>query len=372
MDSHKKYYNNMYVVAYISDLFCSNIYTNVYLKRLKGAIDNEILSEIILEFVQYYIERGGFSEFEFDHDIYVSSNILLLMDITEAFTNSEKKDLIANIKKALKSGYDKSKRNREYVGPLLAKDLLLTETEIKNIKLDDEYTGNKNSNYSSDICVMTMPVGLYYSKEDELEKLIDVSIKISHLTHNNVIGILGGMTAAYFVSLAVREIDITKWVFLLIKLLESNLIKKHLNLDDTQNNMDYVSFLRHWQNYRDSKFNEGKINKLKSDFSLAFKWKNYKKYRHRETLLFEDVISCLIISYDSLLECDGKFEKIIYYALLLPGLTMSIGAFVGGLYGLVYGIDNVPKSMINYLESNDILNKMENLTKKFSESIQKM
>ena len=355
MDSHEKNYDNMYIVAYISDLFCSNIYYNVYLKRLKGAIDNEILSEIILEFVQYYIERGGFSEFEFDHNIYASSNILLLIDIMEAFTNSEKKDLMTNVKKALKSGYDKSKRNREYGGPLLAKDLLLTETEIENIKFDDKYTGNKNNNYSSDICVMTMPVGLYHSDEDKLEKLIEISIKISRLTHNNVIGILGGMTAAYFVSLAFREIDVIKWVYLLIKLLESNLIKKHLDLDDTKNNIDYVTFLRHWQNYRDTKFNEGKINKLKSDSSLAFKWKNYKKYKHRDTILFEDVISCLIISYDSLLECDGSFEKIIYYALLLPGLTMSIGAFVGGLYGLVYGIDNVPKNMIDYMESNDVL-----------------
>jgi ADP-ribosylglycohydrolase len=345
MKKNNESHDNMYTVAYISDLFCANIYTNVYLKRLKGTIDNEIVSEIILEFIQYYIERGGFSEFEFDDDIYVSSNILMLMNIKKAFINSEKKDLITNIKKALKNGYDESKKNRSFGSPKLAKDLLPTEMEIENIKLDDEYTGNKNSNYNSDICVMTMLVGLYYSAEDELENLIDISIKISRLTHNNINGILAGITSAYFISLAVREIDIMKWVFLLIKLLESNLIKKHLDLDDTRNMIEYINYLRHWQIYRDSKFNEGKINKLKSDSSLVFKWKNYKKYKSNESSLFEDAISCLVISYDSLLECDGKFEKIIYYALLLPGLTMTIGAFVGALYGLVYGINNVPKFM---------------------------
>lgn len=359
-------YKNLFIVAYLGDIFCSNIYNNVYRIKLDETIQSEYVSDVILEFIQYYIEKGGFSHFEFDEFTIVTDNIIILRVITETFIEfgNQKDKLIEKVKKNMKNIFDiitkedpRSKKKKILFGG----NFMTTESAMDKLN-------KKNNNYHSDICVKIIPVGVFFSEENELEKLIDVAIKITKLTHNNVIGIMAGITSAYFISLAVRKIDISKWIFLLIELLESDLIKKNMDLDDNDVVVQYMDFLRYFRTYRDEKFNEGKVCKAPSDASLVFKWKNYKKYMYTDfdsNELFEDVISCLIISYDALLECDGYFEKIIYYAFLLPGRIMSIGGFVGALYGLVYGVGDVPKHMIKYLDSIGVLEKIE----KFSDLI---
>jgi ADP-ribosylglycohydrolase len=51
-------------------------------------------------------------------------------------------------------------------------------------------------------------IGAAFYNENQLDTLIDVSINLSKLTHNSALGYLAGFTAAFFVSLAIREINI--------------------------------------------------------------------------------------------------------------------------------------------------------------------
>ena len=66
----------------------------------------------------------------------------------------------------------------------------------------------------------------------------------------------------------------------------------------------------------------------------------------------------VIIAYDALLDCDGIWEKIIFYAILNPSDSSVVGAIAGGLFGAVYGIGDVPKNMIEKVEEYNNLEKI--------------
>jgi hypothetical protein len=338
---------------------------------LGGKMDNEDVGEVILEFIQFFVDNGGYSNFEFDEQVLVSWNILMLRTITEAFIKNYKNEdkLILNIKKNMKETYTSIKDatySDEKKGQMLFGGRVTvskTETEYESIKLEKSFVGNKNTNFYSDICVLAIPVGLFF--RHDTDELVNIAVKMSKLTHNNTIGILGGITAAYFVSLAINGVDIMKWVFMLIDLLESRVIKDQLELEDTENMIRYTDFLRSWQRYRDTKFNEGRINQSRTNSSLVFRWKKYMSYSYVKMLYFGDIISCLIVSYDCLLDCGGQYEKMIYYGFLLPNKN-DIGAFAGALYGLIYGTKDIPKNMISFLESKGVLSKIKKLSDKLN------
>ena len=66
------------------------------------------------------------------------------------------------------------------------------------------------------------------------------------------------------------------------------------------------------------------------------------------------------MAYDCFLDCDGIWEKIIFYAILHPGNSDTVGAIAAAFYGSVYGFGDVPENMLKYLENKNILNDMSN------------
>jgi ADP-ribosylglycohydrolase len=62
-----------------------------------------------------------------------------------------------------------------------------------------------------------------------------------------------------------------------------------------------------------------------------------------------------IMAYDALLDCDGLWEKLVFYAMLHPGDSDTIGAIAGGLYALIYGFGDVPKKLLCCIEEKEIL-----------------
>lgn len=75
-------------------------------------------------------------------------------------------------------------------------------------------------------CMRNLCIGLVLCEERQIDELIEASIELSKITHNSALGYLSGFTSSYFASLALRGVDILKWPFYLVSMLESNKIKK--------------------------------------------------------------------------------------------------------------------------------------------------
>jgi ADP-ribosylglycohydrolase len=351
--------NGFLILPCILDLLGSNIYNNVYeliLNDIKNPLD---MSEVLSEYLSHYISRGGYSGYKNDMNIENTSNIFLLLSLIKIYINYDKNDDIPllKIKKGLKETLKNVLSDKGYQIKIRSfANNISTEDIIDNINYDENFYGNENKNMRSDICVRVMFLGIYY--KDNLDKMINNCIIITKLTHNNTISILSAISSAYIVYLASNNIDIEKWGFEVFDLVNSDNVKKHLNLDKSENMIGYVSFMKLWNNFLDSRFSQKKIKKTLSDNNLIYKMKFYQNFNFdaSEYIIGEDCINCLIVSYDSLLNCGGNFEKLIYYSILIPGQVVSVGGFVGGLYSLVFGMENIPQYMIDFLDQETIQN----------------
>lgn len=204
-----------------------------------------------------------------------------------------------------------------------------------------------------------LPVGMALWREEELDLLIKCSVETSKVTHNSPIGYLAGFTASYFASLAVRKVELSEWPILLLGILDSEKIRKYVDLDNIDVMGDYVTYVRYWKKYVDTRFKDGKPMKLKVHTNLIFRTKyyydNFVLGDDRATFIGISGHCGMIMVYDTLLDCGDKWEKLIFYGILHPGDSDTIGAIAGGLYGLLYGIGDVPLRMLSHLEERDNL-----------------
>lgn len=202
-----------------------------------------------------------------------------------------------------------------------------------------------------------------------LEELVFISVRLGKMTHNSPHGYLGGFAASFFAYLAARECQIEKWPFLLIDVLESEMVKKHVDTKNIEEMGDYVDFVRFWQKYVDTRFVDQKPIKSRSISNVLFRTKYYHENFVKDTpaiSIGESGCCSMIISYDSLLDCDGKWEKLIFYGMVHPGMGNVTGSIAGGLYGLLYGFGDVPQKMLCCIEEkNQLLKLGEQFHKKF-------
>jgi ADP-ribosylglycohydrolase len=353
---------SLLIVSFLLDLIGSNIYYIKYKDLLKIIKNPNDLGEILIEYTSYFLENGGINNFDFNKNIQNSSNIIFMMSLFIVLLEYEndnkimhyiKKNMLITFTNIFKSNDINFIIESGLIEDTISDSIIisgLTEEAISKIKFDDNYIGEINNNFSSDICVRIIPIGIIYF--NNIDKLITMSLQITKLTHNNIISILSSIAASYFVSLAINNIPIEQWSYELIKLFESDKIKKHINLNDNKISMVYFTFMKYWIKYNEIRFEETKIKKTKSDENLIFKVKFYQKfiYDENEMILGKDCLNCIIISYDVLLNCNGNFEKIIYYAMLIPGEILAIGGFIGALFGLTYRTTNIPLNMLNKFE----------------------
>jgi ADP-ribosylglycohydrolase len=73
-------------------------------------------------------------------------------------------------------------------------------------------------------------IGAHY--HGDIEKIIEVSIMASRLTHNYPLGFLGGMVTALFTSYALSDIPPWKWTDMLIELEENKTIDRIMKKSD--------------------------------------------------------------------------------------------------------------------------------------------
>lgn len=217
----------------------------------------------------------------------------------------------------------------------------------------------------------SMVLGLKYHKKKDIENLVEYTYLSTIITHNSITSFLLSIVLSYFTSLAVQEISLEKWPFMLVKLLESDFVKKHVG-DDNENFYHYLSVLNSWKNYISNKFDKNnKKIKLKSFNNLIFRMKFYNdtflvnklKNESLDEYIIKNYILHTIIAYDSLLDCDGYFEKLLFYSVfvyIIPTHKVHIGTMACGLYGIVYGFGDVPKSLLLQIEFKKELTTISN------------
>lgn len=317
----------------------------------------------IYEFIFEFIDLGGINGIDLQNWI-ISSNTYYHMAIAKSvlkFNNKFDKKYSNILKDNLIYIHNKMIDDENETG--ICKDYGTTLNRVfkkftENIDarhLPYDYMSGGNNTAVRNLCI-----GLAFYKESDLNQLIDLSIQSSKITHNSPLGFLAGFTSAYFTSLAVREIQINKWIFMMLELIESDKIKKYINNSFDEQN-DYNTYIRYWKKYIDTRFIDTKPIKSRSISNMIFRikyyYENFVKDSHADYIGSSGFCSMIMV-YDALIDCDGKFEKLIFYSILHPGDSDVIGAIACGLYGIIYGFGDVPQTLLSNIEKKDKLIKL--------------
>lgn len=251
-------------------------------------------------------------------------------------------------------------------------------TSLKNIQLlIDGYTW-KDMEYDffaggCGASMRTSCIGLAFYGSKNRNKLIDFSIKSSIITHYSTIGYLGGLVSALFTSFAIENVDIKLWPFMLMELFENKTIEKYIqknNLSYDKFKRDSTIFINKWYTYINDKFDSNNnVIKRKSSINLVERTKYYFNQFAFEADKRKNQVNpgsggddSVIIAYDSLLDSEDNWEKLVFYSMLHGGDTDSTGCIAASWYGAYYGFGCVPQSRINLVEFKD---EIDNLVNKF-------
>lgn len=234
-----------------------------------------------------------------------------------------------------------------------------TEKNIQNFSDDSAVSKYDSETGGNGAAMRNLCIGLAFHKKEHLNMLIDVSIVSSKLTHGSPLGFLAGLTSAYFVHMAINSIHIWEWAYNLIKLLNSDDVKKHIDMKNNEEIMDYMAYIKYWQQYIDIKFNKDKKpldNKIFSNLVYRIKMYYENFVENSKTRFIGGSGFCaMIMAYDSLLDCGGNWEKLVFYSMLHIGDSDTVGAIAGGLFGAVYGFSDVPKKMLDNIEEKEYI-----------------
>ena len=309
-----------------------------------------------LEIISEFISLGGITHIDLN-GWNVSDDTLLTYEIAKFILDLNSEDL--QEKHILKLKNEIIKMINNQIDLNVERGFgLMTQNAIKNwTKTTDERHNPYNIYSGGNGCAMrTLPIGIRFYKDEELNKLIECSIETSKLTHNSPIGFLGGLANAYFIKLALNNIPINEWIYLLVELYESDKVKKYINKDDDNIYFDYRNSIKIWKKVIEMFFSEEKKPlKLKSSMNLISRFKIFleidKKMSDNDYgWAGGNGQTGVIMAYIALLDCDGNWEKLVYYAMLHGGDSDTVGAIAGGFYGAVYGMNDVSDNLLKYLE----------------------
>jgi ADP-ribosylarginine hydrolase len=351
--------------------------------EFNGFSNRNISSEFsyVYEIIAQFVEKGGYSSINLKNWL-VSDDTILHMLIAKSLIETLNESNIKNpdaieiadkFSKLLIQAYDKHQFVRRYIGKS-------TEDSIKLMKNGKDWkTFDYRENYAigSGASIRSLAIGAVFYGKSNREKLIQIALETSRTTHNNAIGFLGGITTALISAFIIEKIPLNLIPSELLKILNSNIIDDYIaKTRGIQNySIDKNKFIDKWKRYNDDMFDE-KLNIIQQSFkrNLMLRMEYYYRvfsYKSNEFKSFPGGggDDSTIIAFDCLLDCEGIFEKLVYYSMLNVGDSDSIGCIAGGWFGLLYGFNTVNMNLVSTNEFNDELESLSNDIYKLSKLI---
>lgn len=335
-----------------------------YIKNNNQAvrISNQTINSII-----EFISKGGYTGINLKNKIY-SNNIIFIFSLFDSIktsvglSNEQIMNLIINNAVEYYNN-DKEKKYRSYENRLV---------KILNRLIDNDlnwkYSSYSDKSLSYEPSVRCIPIGYFYQGKKNFDNLIKLSINSSRITHNNAISYLAGFMSAFFCALAIENQHPSTWLQKIIILFQDgtvdtyikdfisdeNELKLHINDKNT-----FLFYLLFYQNFRFKFENNNYIfldtNSQQNGNHKVFKYLDIRNKMFHEMFNKKNSnyfnpgffgIDSVLIAYDSLLECEGNFEKLIYNSMLHSGLSHTTGCIAGAFFGAYYGKTNLPNNIL--------------------------
>ena len=321
-----------------------------------------------------FISKGSYSGFKLN-DYIISEAGMFMLAVYDALSTTklkkyESNTIVDNIIIRIMEYYnnDKKKSKRFYDDNLIEKLRDLSEADFNY----NTFSYNED-NLGSEPLVRGIPLALKYN--NDIEKLLELSIETTRITNNNPTSYIGTFATALFISLAIKKIDPNKWIDELLNyFIDGNIndyIKNKIKTNKKEirfHFQDLVEYQYLLNNYKESRFDK-KTNKFLPSNNGGSK---YLMFLPDRIFYFyskfgspgnfnpgSNGLDCLLIAYDSFMECDSNFEKLIYLSMLHAGKSNYTGCIAGALFGAYYGEKKLPDNL-SKIEVQDKLNKLIN------------
>lgn len=323
---------------------------------------NTIITEMFAyELLSEFINLGGINCIDLSK-WWISDDTVLHLAVGEALIESNNtSSFIKKFRKNLVDSYEDIKKRHPGVSTITK------ITNLKNIDINALFKFDKNSGGSG--ASMRSPVfGLYFRNPKDINKLMESCILSSIITHNHPTGYLGGLATALFTHYAINDIPIDEWGFKMIDFIQSDTLDKFM-----KEKVHYYynihkkykhSFIGKWKAYLKDKF--GVNNDIHMTIINIAKRSRYylDNYSSESNFIGSSGDDSLIIAYDSLLDSEDCFEKLIVYSMLHIGDTDTTGCIAGALYGAKYGFKNIPNNLIENIEYKERIKNLSDRIKK--------
>ena len=240
-----------------------------------------------------------------------------------------------------------------------------TKQDARRWSYDSESGGNGGA-------MRTSCIGLAFNGKENRDKLIEIAVTSTKITHNSPIGWLGGLTSALFTAFAIEGINLHEWAFLMLELVESDKVRKYLNPESPsydEEQEDYEEYVRYWKRYLDMRFVDGNPITTRSHTNIIYRSKyHFTNFTQgtRGIVPGDSGYSATIMAYDSLLDCNSSWETLIIYSAIHWGDSDTVGCIAASWFGAIHGFKNIPSSNLEHLEyKKELYNAGKKLYAKF-------